>query len=71
MGLHWPAGRPEWITDELTQWYSALELGDDTVPFPTVHGPYGVNMSVRRTSALELGGFDPWLGRVGCPPDFR
>ena len=65
VGLHWPAGRPGWITDELTQWYSALELGDDTTTFPTVHGPYGVNMSIRRSAALAVGGFDPWLGRVG------
>jgi glycosyltransferase involved in cell wall biosynthesis len=65
VGLHWPAGRPEWMTEELTQWYSALELGDDAGPFPTVHGPYGTNMSVRRSAALAVGGFDPWLGRVG------
>lgn len=65
VGLHWPAGRPAWITDEITQWYSALELGDDTGPFPTVHGPYGTNMSVRRSAALEVGGFDGWLGRTG------
>lgn len=65
VGLHWPAGRPAWITDELTQWYSALELGDDTTLFPTVHGPYGTNMSLRRSAALAVGGFDPWLGRLG------
>ena len=48
VGLHWPAGRPAWITDELTQWYSALELGDELVPLPTGHGPYGTYMSRRR-----------------------
>jgi glycosyltransferase involved in cell wall biosynthesis len=65
VGLHWPVGRPAWMTDELTQWYSALDLGDDIGPFPTVHGPYGVNMSVRRVAVLEVGGFDPTLGRRG------
>jgi cellulose synthase/poly-beta-1,6-N-acetylglucosamine synthase-like glycosyltransferase len=64
VGLHWPAGRPAWITDELTFWYSRLELGDDMISLPS-HGPYGVNMSIRRSAALAVGGFDPWLGRVG------
>jgi glycosyltransferase involved in cell wall biosynthesis len=65
VGLHWPNGRPGWITDELANWYSALELGDEVGPFPTEHGPYGTNMSVRRSAAMAVGGFDPRLGRVG------
>jgi glycosyltransferase involved in cell wall biosynthesis len=65
IGLEWPAGRPAWITDGLTQWYGALELGDETGPFPTDHGPYGTNMSVRRKAALAVGGYDATLGRGG------
>ena len=59
VGLVWPAGRPPWMTDELTQWYGALDLGDEPVPYPTAHGPYGINMSVRRLAALAVGGYEP------------
>lgn len=65
VGLVWPDGRPSWMTDELTQWYGALELGDDPCPFPTAHGPFGVNMAVRRQAATAVGGYEPSLGRVG------
>lgn len=65
VGLTWPAGRPGWIVDELTEWLSALDLGDVSGPFPTAHGPYGTNMSVWRSAALEVGGFDPRFGRRG------
>jgi len=66
IGLEWPAeGRPGWISDEITMWFSLLDLGDDAGPFPTEHGPYGTNMSVRRLPALEVGGYDPGLGRSG------
>jgi GT2 family glycosyltransferase len=66
VGLVWPAGRPPWLSDDLVQWYSALDKGDESVPFPGPHGPYGTNMSVRRAAALDAGGFDPRLGRVGA-----
>jgi glycosyltransferase involved in cell wall biosynthesis len=65
VGLLWPSGRPAWITDDLTEWFSALDLGDEPGPFPGPHGPFGTNMAVRRAAALAAGGFDPRLGRVG------
>jgi hypothetical protein len=65
VGLVWPAARPDWIVDELTQWYSALDLGDQAGPYPTEHGPYGTNMSVWRAAALGVGGFDAQFGRRG------
>jgi glycosyltransferase involved in cell wall biosynthesis len=65
VGLTWPAGRPGWVSDEVTMWYSALDKGDVAGPFPGDHGPYGTNMSVRRTAALDAGGYDPRLGRRG------
>ena len=65
VGLTWPAGRPDWVGAELTQWFSALDLGDESGPFPNAHGPYGTNMSVRRAAALAVGGFDPRFGRRG------
>lgn len=65
VGLVWPAARPDWIVDELTQWYSALDLGDEPGPYPNEHGPYGTNMSVWRSAALGVGGFDARFGRRG------
>ncbi len=65
VGLDWPTGRPGWVVDELTQWYSALDLGDEPGPYPNDHGPYGTNMSVWRSAALGVGGFDAQFGRRG------
>jgi GT2 family glycosyltransferase len=65
IGLVWPAERPSWVNDEMTHWYGALDLGDEAGPFPDPHGPFGMNMSVRRTAALAVGCFDPQLGRRG------
>jgi glycosyltransferase involved in cell wall biosynthesis len=65
VGLDWPNGKPAWITDSVVSWYSALELGDETGPWPNDHGPYGVNMSVNRKAALAVGAYDTRLGRVG------
>jgi glycosyltransferase involved in cell wall biosynthesis len=63
--LAFPHGRPPWAVSQLEHWWSALDHGDEPGPFPPPHGPYGTNMSVRRASALAIGGFDPALGRVG------
>jgi glycosyltransferase involved in cell wall biosynthesis len=65
VGLTWPTGRPGWISDEVTQWFSVLDLGDVAGPYPNDHGPYGTNMSVWRTAALAVGGFDARFGRRG------
>jgi glucosyl-dolichyl phosphate glucuronosyltransferase len=66
VGVVWPAGQPEWISPSVMWVYSALDLGDEAGPFPTEHGPYGTNMSVRRAAALAVGGYDPRLGRQGA-----
>jgi glycosyltransferase involved in cell wall biosynthesis len=63
--LRWPGGRPHWLTPGLEHWFSALDLGDDPVVWPTPHGPYGTNMSVRRSVFERVGGFDERLGRRG------
>lgn len=65
VGLVWPSGRPTWVGDELTPWYSGLDLGDVDGQFPGEHGPYGTNMSVWREAALAVGGFDTRFGRTG------
>jgi GT2 family glycosyltransferase len=61
--LTWPDGRPGWLAPQLEHWFSALDHGDRAGPFPRDHGPYGTNMSVRRTALAEVGGFTERLGR--------
>jgi glycosyltransferase involved in cell wall biosynthesis len=63
--LTWPDGRPAWLGAELEHWFSALDLGPQAVPFPPPHGPYGTNMSVRRSELIAAGGFATDLGRRG------
>ena len=63
--LPWPSGRPGWLGPELEHWFSALDLGPESMPFPPPHGPYGTNMSVRRLELIAVGGFDVELGRHG------
>jgi glycosyltransferase involved in cell wall biosynthesis len=63
--LTWPFGRPEWLEPILEHWFSALDLGDEPQPWPDRHGPYGTNMSFRRSAVLAAGGFDLALERRG------
>jgi glucosyl-dolichyl phosphate glucuronosyltransferase len=63
--LTWPSGRPDWLTPGLEHWFSALDFGDQSQPWPTPHGPYGTNMSVRRADLVAVGGFADSLGRRG------
>lgn len=66
VALRWPDGRPGWLAPRLEHWFSALDHGDDAIAtWPTPHGPYGTNMSIRRTTLDQVGGFDPRLGRRG------
>ena len=65
VALRWSDGRPPWLAPRLEHWFSALDLGHDAVAWPTPHGPYGTNMSVRRTTLDHVGAFDTSLGRRG------
>jgi hypothetical protein len=71
VALRWPEGRPPWLAPRLDHWFSALDHGDESRPFPPPHGPYGTNMSVRRsalvasTAPAAAGPFEERLGRRG------
>lgn len=65
VSLWWPDGRPRWLAPRLEHWFSALDHGDRPIPFPPPHGPYGTNMSLRRSAFDTVGGFDERLGRRG------
>ena len=63
----WPNLRPSWLPPEF-DWV----VGCGYVGLPDsggiVRNPIGANMSMRTQLALEVGGFDVAIGRVGNPP---
>jgi glycosyltransferase involved in cell wall biosynthesis len=66
-GVHprWPAARPKWLPPEF-DWVvgcSYRGLPETTGP---VRNPIGANMSMLTDLALEVGGFDESVGRVGA-----
>ena len=64
----WPQGpRPRWLPPEFDWVVGCSYQGlPDTVS--VVRNPIGANMSMRTSLALEVGGFDDSVGRVGTNP---
>jgi cellulose synthase/poly-beta-1,6-N-acetylglucosamine synthase-like glycosyltransferase len=64
--LLWPTRPPRWLSPSLEVFYSKLDLGDKRRSMRTgAPYPFGVNMSIRKTAALAVGGFSTKLGRRG------
>jgi glycosyltransferase involved in cell wall biosynthesis len=63
--LTWPAPAPRWMTPSVEAWFSRLELGPAPRFLADDEYLVGCNLSVRRAAALEVGGFDESLGRIG------
>jgi Glycosyl transferase family 2 len=63
----WSGDRPSWLppTFDWVVGCSYLGLPDSVGP---VRNPIGANMSLRTNLALEVGGFDAAMGRVGSRP---
>lgn len=62
--LRFNTRRPSWLHRDLETWYSARDLG----PAPRLLAtelPWGVNASLRRDAALDVGGFDVGVGGTG------
>lgn len=57
-----PTGRPSWLPTSLDTYYGIRPAGR------TRHRPFGANMGVRRSAALDVGGFPSGLGHVGDTP---
>ncbi|HSW02337.1 MAG TPA: glycosyltransferase [Sedimentisphaerales bacterium] len=55
-------GRPEWLPVELETMYSRLDHGPETL-VGTDKDLYGLNFSVLKRVALEVGGFNPLFSR--------
>ena len=66
--LHFPEGRPAWLSDAFFPTLSAYDLGDRPRRIagePATHYPYGANISFRRDVAMRLGGFSARMGLAG------
>jgi len=65
--LNFEVPRPNWLHPSLDGYLSAYEVpaGESRRLPPKAMVPVGGNLALRRQVALDLGGFDPRLGRVG------
>lgn len=63
----WPAGRPRWFPPEFDWVVGCTHSG---MPHETsaVRNVVGANMSFRRQTLVDLGGFDDVIGRIGAVP---
>jgi glycosyltransferase involved in cell wall biosynthesis len=66
-GVHprWPAARPKWLPPEF-DWVVGCSYRGLPTSTAEVRNPIGANMSMRTDAALEAGGFDEAVGRVGA-----
>lgn len=56
---------PDWLCKWTYSWVSAINLGDEVIPFKNGKYPIGANMGFRRSSLDSAGTFDTSLGRTG------
>jgi glycosyltransferase involved in cell wall biosynthesis len=62
--LIYPGRRPAWVPEEFEFLLSKVDYGDQVI-VDTNKDLYGLNFSVRKELAVQVGGFDPSLGRCG------
>ena len=63
----WPGLRPQWLPPEF-DWVVGCSYRGLPESVGPVRNPIGANMSLRTGLALEVGGFDAAVGRVGTRP---
>lgn len=63
----WPGIQPRWLPPEF-YWVIGCSYRGLPVSAGPVRNPIGANMSLRTNLALEVGGFDITVGRVGARP---
>ena len=62
----WDKPKPWWFIPEYTACFVGLDYGDVVLEINDIHHEfYGKNFCVRKSLLIELGGFDPNLGRQG------
>ncbi len=66
INIIWDKPKPWWFIPEYTPCFVGLDYGDKTLDINDIHHEfYGKNFCVRKSLLIELGGFDPNLGRQG------
>lgn len=66
ISIIWDKPKPWWFIPEYTACFVGLDYGDKVLDITDIHREfYGKNFCVRKTLLIELGGFDPNLGRNG------
>ncbi len=63
----WPERRPRWLPPEF-DWVVGCSYRGLPETVSVVRNPIGASMSLRTSLALEAGGFDDAVGRVGTSP---
>jgi glucosyl-dolichyl phosphate glucuronosyltransferase len=63
----WPGQRPQWLPPAF-DWVVGCSYAGLPEKTGVVRNPIGANMSMRTQPALDAGGFDTGLGRVGTRP---
>jgi glucosyl-dolichyl phosphate glucuronosyltransferase len=63
----WPDGRPRWMPAEF-DWVVGCSYTGQPDRLALVRNPLGCNMSLRRTTLTDIGGFRSEVGRVGNVP---
>lgn len=63
----WLAPRPDWLTDDIAGALTIVDWGPDEKPLADLRREWlvGANMAAPRAVIAEVGGFHPWLDRVG------
>lgn len=56
---------PHWLTQELLNYLSVVDYGDQSMVLPTDKWIVGANMAFNRQYIVDFGGFPEHLGRVG------
>jgi GT2 family glycosyltransferase len=59
--------RPRWLSERLLQFAGITRIGNEARDAKSSsEWPFGANICFRRSSLLDVGGFDPALGRTGA-----
>jgi glycosyltransferase involved in cell wall biosynthesis len=63
----WEQRRPAWLADEIAGSLTIVDWGEPGRVIPDIRREWlvGANMAVPRELLAEIGGFHPWLDRVG------
>ena len=66
INIIWDKPKPWWFIPEYTPYFVGLDYGESILTIEDIHHEfYGKNFCVLKSLLIELGGFDPNLGRQG------